>query len=60
MSNDTASGRSSHAPDAELAARPTAQDARQGRTSPRILIVLCASVGLLVAAYAGMLMFTGA
>jgi hypothetical protein len=42
------------------AARPSAQEARQGRNGPQILIVLCASVGLLVSAYIAMLAFAGA
>jgi hypothetical protein len=43
----------------EHSARPSAQDARQGRNGPQILIVLCASVGLLVSAYLAMLVFAG-
>lgn len=47
------------AQDAGLAARPSAQEARQGRNGPQILIVLCASVGLLVLLYVVMLAFAG-
>jgi hypothetical protein len=43
----------------ENSARPSAQDARQGRNGPQILIVLCTSVGLLVSAYIAMLIFSG-
>jgi hypothetical protein len=48
-----------NAPDTGDAARPSAQEARQGRNGPQILIVLCASVGLLVSAYVAMLAFVG-
>jgi hypothetical protein len=43
----------------EHSARPSAQDARQGRNGPQILIVLCTSVGLLASAYVAMLVFAG-
>jgi len=45
--------------DGDHAARPSAQEARQGRNGPQILIVLCASVGLLVSTYVAMLAFAG-